>query len=111
MDNLNIVLELEKQKFVVISDEGERLGKMSFFFSEDDLITVDHTKVSKKLQGKGMGGKLVEAGVEFARKNGYKINATCPYAKKELGKNKEKYADVLGPVLREESEPEEGEDY
>lgn len=111
MDNHNIVLELEKQKFVIISDEGERLGKMSFFFSEDDLMTVDHTKVSKKLQGKGMGGMLVEAGVEYARKKGYKINATCPYAKKEMRKNRDKYADVLGPVLDEESEPEKGEDY
>ena len=109
MDNLEIVLEPEKNKFVVISDEGERLGKMSFFYSEDDLITVDHTKVSKKLQGKGVAGRLVEAGVAFARKNGYRINAICPYAKKALWKNKEKYGDVLGPYLEEESEPETGE--
>lgn len=109
MDNLEIVRELEKNKFVVISEEGERLGKMSFFYSEDDLITVDHTKVSKKLQGKGMGGRLVEAGVDFAREKGYRINAICPYAKKELWKNREKYGDVLGPYLEEESEPEKGE--
>jgi predicted GNAT family acetyltransferase len=52
-----------------------------------------HTEVDKILAGKGIGRKLVEAVVNYARENSISIRATCPYAKKVLD-NSPEFADV-----------------
>ncbi len=56
-------------------------------------MLIQHTEVRKQLEGQGVGKKLVDAAVQFARKKGYKIIPQCPYANAVFHKTPE-YADV-----------------
>lgn len=42
-----------------------------------DTITFLHTGVPSELEGRGVGRKLVMAGLEYARANGFKIRSMC----------------------------------
>ena len=76
-----------------IDDNGEHLGLMNFLIN-DGMMNIYHTEVSDQLQGKHMGEKLVEAGVNYARENHLKIMPTCTFAKSVFARVKE-YGDVL----------------
>lgn len=73
---------------------GERLAEMTFSKAGSDKIIIDHTEVSDMLRGTGMGAKLVEHAVEYARKNKIKIIPLCPFAKAKLERHSE-WNDVL----------------
>ncbi len=77
-----------------VKDGEELLAEMTYTWPSEHLFIIDHTEVSDKLAGKGVGKQLVEAAVEFARTNQHKILPLCPFAKKVLEKDT-KYADVL----------------
>ena len=65
-------LDGSKGKFFV-EESGEMLAQMTYSVASSNMIIIDHTEVSEKLEGKGAGKELVKAGVEYARKNGIKI--------------------------------------
>ncbi len=77
-----------------IDEDGEWIAELTYIKAGSQYITIDHTEVDDKLQGEGIGEDLVAAAVEFARANGLKIKATCPYAKKVLKAN-EAFSDVF----------------
>jgi uncharacterized protein len=77
-----------------IEEAGKQVAKMSYVFAGDTKFIIDHTEVDPAFEGKGLGRKLVQAGVDFARTNGYKILPLCPYAKKVFGQTPG-YSDVL----------------
>lgn len=75
--------------------EGEEiLAEMTYRWQNDHVFVIDHTEVSEKLEGKGIGKQLVQAGVEFARSNGHKIVPVCSFAKRVFEKVSE-YGDVI----------------
>lgn len=59
-----------------------------------DKLIIDHTEVDSSLKGKGVGYRLVEASVQYARDNQIKIIPLCPFAHAVFKKNAE-YHDVL----------------
>ena len=73
--------------------DGERLAQMTYTVAGSRVI-IDHTDVDDRLRGTGMGRKLVEAAVEWARKENTKLMPLCPYAKSVFDKTPE-YSDVL----------------
>lgn len=78
-----------------IEEDGEWIAEMTYKkLSGGDAIVIDHTEVDDSLRGKGIGEKLVRAGVEFARKNNLKIVAQCPFAAKVIDETPE-FQDVL----------------
>lgn len=77
-----------------IEENGVRVGTMSYVFMADNAFIIDHTEVDASQEGKGLGRKLVQAGVDYARENDLKILPLCPYAKKIFEKTPE-YEDVL----------------
>ena len=64
--------------------QGIRLAEMTYSRTSDKLVIIDHTEVSEKLQGHGVGRKLLDAAVAWARETQTKIIATCPYAKAQF---------------------------
>lgn len=76
-----------------VEKDGEWLAEMTYFKSGDNEITIDHTEVDESLKGKGIGKKLVEEAVKYARANNLKIKATCPFATAEFEKTPD-YSDV-----------------
>lgn len=78
---------LEKESYKLLDDEGNILAEIDFPFIEENVIEITHTIVSPSLQGQGIARKLVEKVLEIAKEKGYKVTASCSYAKHYLEKN------------------------
>jgi predicted GNAT family acetyltransferase len=44
------------------------------------VVNVNHTFVDPSLRGQGIASQLMFEVVKYAKKQGYKVTATCPYA-------------------------------
>ena len=74
--------------------EGERLAAMVYVLAGPQKLIIEHTEVSEKLKGKGVGAKLLEQLVDFVRKENIKVIPLCPFAKATFRK-REDLRDVL----------------
>ena len=74
--------------------EGKQLAEMTYTYAGSDKIIIDHTEVDDSLRGQGVGYKLVEASVQFAREHKISVLPLCPFANAVFRKKKE-YSDVL----------------
>ncbi|MCD6041433.1 MAG: N-acetyltransferase [Burkholderiales bacterium] len=77
----------------VWEQDGKRLAEMTYTVAGSRVI-IDHTRVDDSLRGKGIGGKLVRAAVDWARKENVRLLPLCPYAKSVFDKTPD-YSDVL----------------
>ena len=66
-----------------IDEEGEWIAELTYS-TNNGVMTIDHTEIDEKLRGEGIGQDMVKAAVEYARENGLKIKALCPYARKVI---------------------------
>ncbi len=80
-----------KGAFVVEVDH-ERLAELTYSKAGNKII-IDHTDVSDKLRGQGVGKQLVMKAVEYARASNIKIIPLCPFARSVFDKTPE-IADV-----------------
>jgi predicted GNAT family acetyltransferase len=69
-----------------VEASGEVLAEMTFVWAGEQKMIIDHTEVSEKLAGQGVGKQLVNAAVERARAQGFKIMPLCPFAKSVFDK-------------------------
>lgn len=76
-----------------IDEDGEWIAELSYV-KDDTTMTIDHTETDEKLRGEGIGQDMIKAAVEYARKNGLKINPACPYARKVIEETPE-FQDIL----------------
>lgn len=83
----------KKGKFYY-EENGVELADMTYTYAGPNKIIIDHTGVDDSLRGKGVGYKLVEASVDFARENNISVLPLCPFANAVFRKRKE-YQDVL----------------
>jgi predicted GNAT family acetyltransferase len=56
-------------------------------------ITFTHTGVPAAVEGRGLGTRLVKAGLEYARSQGLKVRTTCWFVRKYLRRHPE-YQDL-----------------
>jgi predicted GNAT family acetyltransferase len=61
---------------------------------EGDTLYLVHTEVPAAMEGKGIGGQLAKAGLEYARQNGLKVVARCPFVVSYLQRHPE-YNDLV----------------
>ena len=76
-----------------IDENGEWIAELTYE-KNNGTMTIDHTEIDEKLRGEGIGQDMVKAAVEYARANGLKIKADCPYAKKVIERTPE-FQDIL----------------
>jgi len=62
----------------VYEQEGERLAEITWQ-QKGQVMVMDHTYVSDKLRGQGVAKKLLDRAADYAREQGYKIEAVCSY--------------------------------
>ena len=55
--------------------------------ADGDVRLVDHTFTPPEARGKGLAAMLVQAIVDDAREQGFKIAPQCPYVVYKFGKN------------------------
>ncbi len=84
----------KKGKFY-IEIEGKQEAEMTYTYAGSDKIIIDHTEVSEKLKGQGVGYKLIEAVVNFMQENHIKAIPLCPFVNAVFKKKQDQYADVL----------------
>jgi predicted GNAT family acetyltransferase len=74
--------------------EGEVTAEITYYWNDDDTITIDHTYVNSEKHERGSGKKLIEAVIALARDNNLKIIPVCSFAKAQFEKNAD-WKDVL----------------
>jgi predicted GNAT family acetyltransferase len=86
-----------------INTESNRLeleigGSTAFIeykLSGDTLFLI-HTEVPGELEGKGVGGAIVQKSLQYAKDNGYKIVPICPFVRSYLERHKE-WNEIVAP--------------
>jgi len=58
------------------------------------LIIFTHTGVPPAIEGRGLGSKLVETGLAYARENGLKVRSLCWFVSKYIRRHTE-YQDLI----------------
>ena len=74
--------------------EGETQVAEMVISVSNDLLTVYHTEVLPRVEGKGLGKQLLAAMVDHARRNEMKVIPLCPYVHAQFKRHPELYADV-----------------
>jgi predicted GNAT family acetyltransferase len=62
---------------------GGELSRLEYRL-HDGVMDIHHTEVPPSLGGRGIGGKLVEAAVIYARANQLQVTASCSYARARM---------------------------
>lgn len=55
----------------------------------DETVLFTHTGVPSAIEGRGLGNRLVRAGLEYARENKFKILSTCWFVDRYLQRHPE----------------------
>jgi len=56
---------------------------------ESDTIYFLHTEVPPEMEGKGIGGQLAKAGLNYVRDNNLKVVARCPFVAAYIARHPE----------------------
>ena len=75
------------QRFEVHAPEG--VAYLAYDLSDGRLVLI-HTEVPSTLEGRGIGGQLVQAAVAFARREQLKVVPLCPFARTYLRRHPER---------------------
>jgi len=82
---------VEKERFEIVEDG--HLAELIYHL-HGSRLTLIHTEVPEELGGRGLGGLLVRAAVDRARRDHLTIVPSCPFARGWL----EKHPDEIGDV-------------
>jgi predicted GNAT family acetyltransferase len=61
-------------------DASQPLAEMVYVMAGPKKMIIEHTEVDESLRGEGVGAKLLEALVDFVRKEEIKVVPLCPFA-------------------------------
>lgn len=75
-----------------IRNGDRRVAEMTYSRANATLIIIDHTDVDASLGGQGVGRRLLDSLVDWARATGTKVIPLCPFAKAQFDKD---------PVIRD----------
>lgn len=70
-----------------IGDNHQHLAEMVYTWAGESVFIIEHTDVDDSLRGQGVGNKLLERVVSFAREKNIKIIPLCPFAKSVFDKD------------------------
>jgi uncharacterized protein len=68
----------------VLERAGRRLGNLDYSLTPDQVMTIDYVEVDRSLRGTGMGNRLVDAAVAWARASDLTVQARCSFARAVL---------------------------
>ena len=93
MDDVKLNLNKNGSVYFYINDGEEKIAEMIMDVS-GNVLTVYHTEVLPKAEGKGLAKKLLVSMVDYARKNNLKVIALCPYVHAQFLKHPGEYNDI-----------------
>lgn len=74
-------------RYVTVVDGHE--AELTFSKMSATGVIADHTGVPEALEGRGVGKALVNALIEDARANGFKIMPLCPFVRAQFARHPE----------------------
>lgn len=83
--------EEEARRFV-LEEEGA-VGFLAYI-RQDDVIVFTHTIVPPALEGRGVGSRIVRAGLDFARDEKLKVVPQCSFVRGYIERHEE-YRDLV----------------
>ena len=73
--------ELDGVHEFVLRVDGKRLGSLEFTRPDAKILRIEYVQVAPELRGTGLGRKLVEAAVNWAKETNQKVVPICSYAR------------------------------
>ncbi|MBJ8441442.1 GNAT family N-acetyltransferase [Acinetobacter junii] len=70
-----------------IFDADVKAGEMAYTWAGDSMLIIDHTDVEDQFRGQGIGRRLLDALVAFAREREIKVIPLCPFSKSVFDKD------------------------
>lgn len=77
-----------------VEEGARRFAEMVYVMAGSKKMIIEHTEVDETLKGQGIGVKLLEALVDYVRKEEIKVIPLCPFAKATIRK-REDLQDIL----------------
>ena len=96
-DDLTVTMNTETHRFEAALGSEVAFAEYSL---AGDTITFPHTVVPDAFAGKGVGGKLVQAGLAYAREHKLWVRPTCAFFHAYIAKRPELH-DLVHPDMRE----------
>ena len=93
MENVKLELNEKGHGHFYIANDEETIAEITIGISGNDL-TVYHTEVLPKAEGKGLAKELLKSMVDYARKHHLKVTALCPYVFAQFKRHPEEYEDI-----------------
>jgi len=91
LDQLEITHNDSGNRFETIVDE--KLSKLDYIRDGKNFV-ITHVGVHPELRGQGVAGRIVQVGLEYARKNNLRVIPMCSYAAAYIRRHPE-YANLL----------------
>lgn len=88
--------EPARDRFVARLETAE--AELTYQEREGRVLDLNHTFVPPEERGQGKGEELVQFAFDYARENGYRIRATCPFVRSWLEEHPEQH-DLLSEPL------------
>ncbi|SRR5258705_8606527 len=83
----------ERGGIFFIERDGRRVAELTYRMMGDTAV-VDHTWVDPKLRGGALAPSLVQAAVDWARRDNVRISPVCSYVRIVMDRSPETYKDV-----------------
>lgn len=93
MEDIKLDLHKNGHGMFYVLEGTEPMGEMAVKITEP-TITVYHTEVPEKAEGKGFAKKLLEYMVAYAREHKLMVIPLCPYVLAQFKRHPELYADI-----------------
>lgn len=83
----------EEKRFEVAL--GDKIAMVEYMMGGPDIIFT-HTEVPPEFEGKGIAGKMAHVALEYAKAEGYKVRALCPFISAYISRHPE-YQSITRP--------------
>ena len=93
MNSVSLQLDEKGDGGFYVMDRSSQVGEMAINISGQNL-TVYHTVVLPQLEGKGLAKMMLDAMVDYARKNKLQVIPLCPYVHAQFKRHSKDYEDV-----------------
>jgi predicted GNAT family acetyltransferase len=86
-----VVDRADEGRFVL--DVDDQMAELLYRLEGRYLVLI-HTQVPEALEGRGLGGVLVRAALDRARRDGLTVVPRCPFARDWLGRHPDEAAGI-----------------
>ncbi|KAA9040942.1 N-acetyltransferase [Ginsengibacter hankyongi] len=93
MDDVELNLNKNGSGYFYINEGEHKIAEMTIDVSGNEL-TVYHTEVLPKAEGRGLAKKLLTSMADYARKSDLKVIALCPYVHAQFSLHPDEYSDI-----------------